>query len=144
MRLDIIEEIKDFIIDELNGRKGNEYYLCDIGTDLSESQNIDGSWTYNRAEAKREIVSNWDFCRDFYNYYKDNFGESPVNPFENTEQFHCQMMIFAVSNSFGYAVNQTESYSDYNNNWNEKIEITEEFISEIEEALKGLEYSDIF
>ena len=53
------------------------------------------------------------------------------------------MMIFAVSNAFNYAVNNSQSYCDYEK-WNEQIEITEKFILEVKEALENLEESDVF
>lgn len=141
----IVENIKEFIVEQLEGREGNEYYLCDIGMTLSESENADGSWYCSAYQAKREIIDNWDFCGSFYEYYKDNFGDTNglQNPFENEEGFHCAMMIFAVNNAFNYAVDNSQNYCDYEK-WNEEIEITEEFILEIKEALKNLEESDIF
>lgn len=139
----IVEEIKEFIIDKLEDRIGNKEYLCDIGMSLSECQNCDGTWTYSTQEAIDQIIENWDFCGDFYNYFKDSFGYAPENPFENPENFHCCMMIEAVSGAFNYAVNHSENYSDYET-WNEQIEITEDFINEIKEALENLTESDIF
>lgn len=139
----IVNEIKEFILQELDERLGTEHYLCDIGTILSESQNSDGTWTYSTQGAIHEITDNWDFCGNFYEYYRDNFGGVPENPFENPEKFHCQMMIEAVNGAFGFAVNNSESYSDYET-WNEQIEITEKFIDEIKESLNKLTESDIF
>lgn len=141
----IVEEIREFIIDRLEEREGNEYYLCDIGMTLTESENADGSWYYSTYEAKQEVIENWDLCGEFYEYYKNNFGDTEglQNPFDDVEKFHCQMMIFAVENSFNYAVNHSKNYSDYET-WNEQIEITEDFINEIKEALENLTESDIF
>lgn len=139
----MVEEIKSFIIDKLNDLEGNIFYLCDIERILSESENVDGTWTYSAAQAEKEIIDNWDFCGSFYEYYKANFGTTPENPFENPEKFHCQMMIEAVIGAFNYAVNNTENYSSYDV-WYDETEITEEFIEEIETALGYLDESDIF
>lgn len=136
----IVEEIKGFIIDKLEDMEGSEYYLCDIGMELSESENCNGSWYCSSFEVKQAIKENWNLCGDFFEYYKSEFGMSSENPFENPELFHCQMMIFAVSNSFNYALNKT----DFSDMWNEKIEITEEFVNEIKKTLEDLIESDIF
>lgn len=141
----IVKNIQDFILNQLKEQEGNEYYLCDIGMTLSESENADGSWYCSTYEAKQEVVENWDFCGMFYEYYESNFGSTDglKNPFDNVESFHCSMMIFAVEGAFNYAVNNSENYSDYET-WNKKVEITEEFILEIKEALENLSESDIF
>jgi len=136
----IVEEIKEFIIDRLEDMEGSKHYLCDIGMELSDSKNCDGSWYCSSFEAKQAIKENWDLCGKFSEYYKSDFGISPENPFESSELFHCQMMIFAVNNSFQYALNET----DFSDMWNDKIEITEEFTNEIKEALENLTESDIF
>lgn len=141
----IVEEIKEFIVNKLGDYEGSEYYLCDLGMTLSDGENADGSWYCSTYQAKQEVIENWDLCGEFYNYYKDNFGDTEglENPFDDVEKFHCQMMIFAVSNSFCWAVSQIENYSSHDI-WNDKIEITEDFIVEIEKALVNLSESDIF
>lgn len=136
----IVEEIKEFIIDRLEDMEGSEHYLCDIGMELSDSENCDGSWYCSEYEARKAIKKNWDFCGEFFEYCKSEFGMLPENPFENSELFHCQMMIFAVSNSFNYALNKT----NFSELWNGEVEITEEFISEIKKALENLTESNIF
>ena len=138
----MLETIKGKVIDELNERIGQTHYLCDLGMELAESENADGSWYCSSYKAKEDIiVDNFDFCGSFYEWYKDNFGEAiSYNPFKDTELFHCSMMIFAVENAFSYALDKTK-YSDL---WNEKFEITEEFVDEIEKAIEDIEEDDIF
>ena len=137
----MLESIKNKVIDELNERIGETVYLCDLGMELSESENADGSWYCSSYKAKEDIVDNFDFCGAFYEWHKDNFGEAiSYNPFEETELFHCTMMIFAVENAFQYALNKTE-YSDL---WNEEFEITEEFVKAIEDAIEDIKEDDIF
>lgn len=137
----MLEAIKGKVIDELNERIGDTVYLCDLGMELSESENADGSWYCSNYKAKEDIVDNFDFCGAFYEWHKDNFDEViSYNPFEETELFHCSMMIFAVSNAYDYALNKTK-YSDL---WNEEVEITEEFVKEIEKAIEDIKEDDIF
>ena len=137
----MLESIKGKVIDELNERIGQIHYLCDLGTTLTESENTDGSWYCSSYKAKEDIVDNFDFCGAFYEWHKDNFGKAiSYNPFEETELFHCNMMIFAVENAFSYALNKTE----YSELWNDEFEITEEFVNAIEEAIEDIKEDDIF
>ena len=135
----MLETIKGKVVDELNERIGQNVYLCDLGMKLSESEIANGSWYCSSYEAEEDVKNNFDFCGEFVDWYKDNFGEV-LNPFDDVEIFHCTMMIFAVENAFSYALNKTK-YSDL---WNGKFEITEEFVNEIEEAIKDIKEDDIF
>lgn len=135
----MLETIKGKVIDELNERIGQTVYLCDLGMELSESENANGSWYYSRYKAEEEIKANFDICGKFVEWHKMNFGET-LNPFDDVEKFHCIMMIFAVEGAFSSALNKTE-YIDL---WNEETEITEEFVKAIETALNDVEMDDIF
>lgn len=137
----MLENIKEKVIDELRERMGQTHYLCDLGMTLTESENADGSWYCSSYKAKEDIVDNFDFCGAFYEWHKDNFGKAiSCNPFEDTELFHCMMMIFAVEGAFNYALNKTE----YSELWNDEFEITEEFVNAIEEAIEDIKEDDIF
>ena len=135
----MLETIKGKVIDKLNERIGQTVYLCDLGMELSESENANGSWYCSRYEAEEDVKNNFDFCGEFVGWYKDNFGEA-LNPFDDVELFHCRMMIFAVENAFSYALNKTE----YSELWNDEFEITEEFVNAIEEAIEDIKEDDIF
>ena len=135
----MLEIIKEKVIDELNERIGQTVYLCDLGMELSESENVNGSWYCSRYKAEEEVKANFDTCGKFVEWHKMNFGET-LNPFDDVEKFHCIMMFFAVEGAFSSALNNTE-YSDL---WNEKVEITEEFAKAIETALNDIEMEDIF
>ena len=135
----MLESIKGKVIDELNERIGSEPYLCDLGMELSEYENANGSWYFSRYEAEEDVKNNFDFTGDFIEWYKNNIGET-LNPFDDVEKFHCIMMIFAVSNAYDYAFNKTK-YSDL---WNEEFKITEEFVKAIEDAIEDIKEDDIF
>lgn len=137
--MDMLENIKDFIITELKNRSGERYYLCDIGMELSSNENCNGSWYCSTYKAEEEVKENWDFCKSFFEYYKNEFGTC-LNPFD-TENFHCVMMICAVQNAFNLTVNEIDELTEF---WNDKIEINDEFISKIETGLQNLELDDIF
>ena len=135
----MLETIKGKVIDELNERIGQTHYLCDLGMELSESENANGSWYCSTFKAEEEVKNNFGFCGGFIEWYKNNIGET-LNPFDDVEKFHCIMMIFAVEGAFSYALNKTK-YEEF---WNEEFEITEEFVKEIETALNDITMEDIF
>lgn len=135
----MLETIKGKVIDELKERIGQTVYLCDLGMTLSESENANGSWYCSRYKAEEEVKNNFNFCGEFVDWYKDNFGET-LNPFNDVELFHCTMMFFAVEGAFSCALNKTE----YSELWDEKFEITKEFVDEIEKAIEDIEEDDIF
>ena len=135
----MLETIKGKVIDELNERIGQTVYLCDLGMELSECENADGSWYCSRYEAEEEVKNNFELCKSFVEWYKMNFGET-LNPFDDVEKFHCIMMFFVVEGAFSSALNKTE----YSELWNEKTEITEEFVKAIETALNDVTMENIF
>ena len=135
----MLETIKGKVIDELNERIGQTVMLCDLGMELSESENANGSWYCSRYEAEEDVKANFDTCKSFVDWYNLNIG-GLLNPFNDVEKFHCIMMIFAVEGAFSSALNNTE-YSDL---WNEEVEITEEFVKAIETALNDVTMEDIF
>ena len=135
----MLETIKGKVIDELNERIGQTVLLCDLGMELSDYENANGSWYCSRYEAEEEVKANFDICKSFVDWYNSNIG-GLLNPFDDVEKFHCTMMIFAVENAFSYALNKTE----YSELWNEEFEITEEFVNEIEVKIESIKESDIF
>ena len=135
----MLESIKNKVVEELNDRIGQTYYLCDLGMILSEDENANGSWYCSTFKAKEEVKNNFEFCGSFVEFYHSNIGDL-LNPFDDVETFHCKMMTFAIENAFQYALNKTE-YSDL---WDDEFEITEEFVNEIEKAIEDITESDIF
>lgn len=135
----MLEKIKGKVIDELNERIGQTIYVCDLGMELSDNENADGSWYCSRYKAEEDIKSNFELCKSFVNWYSSNIG-GLLNPFDDLEKFHCTMMIFAVENAYCDAINKTK-YMDL---WNEETEITEDFVKAIETALIRITLDDIF
>ena len=135
----MLETIKGKVINELNEKIGQNVYLCDLGMELSESENANGSWYCSSYKAEEDVKANFDLCKSFVDWYNSNIG-GVLNPFDDVEKFHCIMMIFAVENAYNSALNNTE-YSDL---WNEETEITEEFVKAIETALNDVTMEDIF
>lgn len=132
-----VDFIKDFAIDELNDRLGNNFYSCDLAHELTESINIDGSYTYSTYLAKQYIKEWFDEAGEIYQYQIDNYGQALYNPFEEPEKFHVCMIIEGVS----ALLNSCEFIQE---NWNDEIELTEENVNTIIEQINEINEILIF
>ena len=113
------KEIKEEILDRLDGLCDETYYICDLGYELSMTENINGSWYCSAYEAKEALKRNFDEMFKYIEYERDNFGE--VSKIENPETFQCRMYINAVNVLFN-------SLPFVDDNWNKQIQITGEII----------------
>lgn len=109
------EYCKDFIKDNIENIIGTDQYGCDLGSELTMGINVDGTATYSRTEAKEYIREWWDDCANFSEWEQFNFG-TRSNPFENSEVFHCKMVIEGVNRLLGNC-SVVESNWDDNHTW---------------------------
>ena len=130
------EEIKADIIDRLSEREGEKIYLCDIGFELTISENNTGSWYCSTHKARQEIGEHWEEFGRIAEYMHDNWGDK-TNPMLETELFHARAMVTLYEATFSAAVGSFEE-------WNDQIEITAKFIERVRESLTGLDFCDIF
>lgn len=130
---DVVKDIKE----RLEERLGDEYYLCDLGMALTQSENCSGSWYCNSWKAEQSIKDNFDLIRDFTKYYKDNFGEK-INMFDDTERNHCVFMIFLYENTFNRACWNLDLDMD------SKTKISKRLINKIVKEMQNLSFDDIF
>lgn len=129
-----LENVKSDILYRLEQMEGETEYLCDIGFKLTKEENFDGSWYRNRYQAVEEVKENFDIFVEAAEYMRDNWCDT-TNPFLETEFFHVKAMICIYENTFNAAI------SDFDE-WNSTVEINEEFIHRVEEALEDA--NDIF
>lgn len=125
-----IEFCKAQVIDNLADYEGQDVYACDLAYTLTERMNADGTFTYNRAEAKEYIKEWWDTAADYSDYEEFNFGKRS-NPFENPEAFTVCMVINGVSGLLAKCAIIDEK-------WNDRIELTAENIATIKEQIEEL------
>lgn len=118
------EYCKEFIKDNIYGFKGRDIYACDLGLELTQCINIDGTATYSTYEAKEYLKEWWDEASDYFQYEKDNFGGNTHNPFERPEAFHVCMIIEGVNS----LLRQT---GVIDKNWNELMTLTGKKIKKI-------------
>ena len=90
---------KAHAIQELENMKGENrsVYACDLGYELTQGININGTATFSTYAAKEYIRFWWDEAGDVIEYQKFNYGQILHNPFEEPEAFHVCMIIEGVN-----------------------------------------------
>ena len=124
----------NFIKSELPEHEGRSVYACDLGNEITNGINCDGTATYSTYEAKQYIREWCDEAGEYWEYENWNFGEHLHNPFDEPEAFMVCMIIEGVSSILA----QCEIIDSA---WNDKIELTEETIAAILSQIDGKEYS---
>lgn len=124
---------KEYIKEHIDGYVGSVVYASELGWKLTEGPNTDGSLTYNRYDAMEYLKEWWWEADDYFDYEKSEFGaESIHNPFENPEAYMVSMVIEGVNS----LINQCSAIEE---NWNEKIELTQEIAEQICQEIEELE-----
>ena len=130
-----METLKNFVIDamidRLNEMEGREIYGADIGYEIFDEANCDGSYTCSTIEAENFICKYFSEIGEVVEDIKFNLGAEFIpNCFLQPKKFQVVIML-EMSNSL---CGQCEFVS---NNWNNEIELTEEniklIISQLEE-----------
>ena len=129
-KINFLESVKSDIIRRLEGIEGESMYLCDIGFELTMNENNTGSWYCSEFDAKNEIMENFELFGEAAEYMRDNF-EDTTNPLLDTELFHVKAMIAIYESTFNAAVFDFDE-------WNEEIEIDDDFIERVREALESV------
>ena len=144
MSKEFVDLVKQEVKDRLPNWLGQSHYICDLGFMLTETENSNGSWFCSRHEAKEFIKKCFDDFEEYQSWYRCTFGESdwfesePDDYHHDVESVQCRMMINAVQQCFNQAFNEAFP-GDPDNLWNERTEITQEFIDKIVEALDKVE-----
>jgi hypothetical protein len=127
---DFIPFCKQQILDNIDEFEGDSKYGCDLGYELTQGMNCDGTFTYSTKEAM-EYLQEWWWDAEQYSEYEDfNFGER-TNPFKNVEAFLVRMVVEGVNGLMGKLPIIEE-------HWNDKLELTPENIEIIKEQLGEL------
>ena len=130
-----METLKNFVIDamidRLNEMGDREIYGADIGYEIFDEANCNGSYTCSTIEAENFICKYFSEIGEVVEDIKSNLGAEFIpNCFLQSEKFQVVIML-EMSNSL---CGQCEFV---NINWNNEIELTEEniklIISQLEE-----------
>jgi hypothetical protein len=128
--IDFIPFCKQQILDEIDNYEGENKYGCDLGYELTQGMNCDGTFTYSRAQAIEYIKEWWDDCAEFSDYEDFNFGKRS-NPFENPEAFTVRMVVEGVSGLMA-------KLPIIDKHWNDKFKLTKRAINTIKKQLDEL------
>ena len=113
----------------LENLEGQVVYGCDLAFKLFENENVTGSYTCNAYESRQWIKEYWDYLGEVVEDYEFNYGELPVNPFDNEEVFQMQIILHMASSLV--------AKSDYiEGHWDEEIEFTKEVIYTIAKEMR--------
>lgn len=133
----LLEYCKNYIIDHIDNYEGTMHYACDFPMTITEGPNCDGSLTYSTDNAIEFLREWWWDCGEYWKYEKFNFGENYHNPFENPEAYMVCMVIEGCNSILSRCPVIEE-------NWNDKIEITEEVIKQIKEYVEDYDNEELF
>ncbi len=93
---DLEKDVLEMMIDNLDDMEGREGYVSDLAFDLFESENIDGTITYDREEAQEWIAEHFHDLGGVVEEMAAEWDMTP-NPFSNPEAFHVQVVLFVAA-----------------------------------------------
>lgn len=136
MKNDFKEYMKNYILEKLENMEGTTCYICDLSGDLYQDDNINGTITFNRAEAEQFIKEHVDEYKNTIKYWNFHAGAEFSNNialayFENSEKAHCLLVFCYVDAILNLWLGKRDD-------WNEEKEITPDFIQEIKENLDDM------
>lgn len=131
-----MDTLKNFVINamivELNEMEDREIYGADLGYEIFETANCNGSYTCNAIEAENFISKYFSEIGEVVEDIKFNLGaESIPNCFLQPEKFQVVIMLEMSNHLCGQC-------AFVNINWNNEIELTEENIKLIVSQLEEL------
>lgn len=132
MRQDFTDYCKEQIENRLPEMEGSKVWMSELGFQMLEGPNVDGTLTYSTHEAIEYIREWWYDAADYFQYEKDNFGEVYHNPFENPEAYMVCMVIEGVRS----ILSQCETVDEQ---WNDAVELTGTVIDRILSEVKDVE-----
>lgn len=123
---------KSYIEDNLSQYIGGQFFAGELGWEITQGPNADGTLTYSTAIAKEYLREWWNDAADYFNYSVSEYG-TPPNVFENPERY----MVCMVTSGVNILLSQCEFIQ---NNWNTEFILTEEVVNKI---IKELDYCKI-
>lgn len=124
----LYEQVKEFLLDEIENYEGFYEYGCDIAYLVTSGINANGTVEFSTKGTIEKIANNFEEYGSVFEYMKDNFGDV-VNPFDNPEQFDAQ----AYDIIAGQILSQVPVIDK---NWNEQFILTEEVIKQIQQHIE--------
>jgi hypothetical protein len=94
----LLEYSVNYIVNRLQDFKGNTYNdSYELANDLTMSDNMSGSFTYNTYDAQQYIKDWFNELGDILEEYEFQMGEPlTVNPFTDSEKFHAIIVMLKI------------------------------------------------
>ena len=125
---EFFETCRDFILDKLDEFEGVDVYGSELGLDITEQMNADGTFTMSCEKSKRYLQSWFYEAGEYLEYEKLNFGERS-NPFKNVDAF----IVCMIREGIRTILSRCQFVK---NKWNDKFKLTEDVISVIKEQVE--------
>ena len=124
--------VRGLLKKKLADYEGHITYGADLSWDLLETENCDGTITYDKQQAIAWIKENFDLLDEIVKEIELNLGkESIPNAFTEPEKF-MTVVYLEVAGGFLYECRYI------NDNWNNEIELTREVVNTIIKQLDNL------
>lgn len=118
------EEIVDFITNKLYDYEGNEIYISDLASTLTEDENVTGAYIIGFYKCLKYIAENIQDASETFDYMKNDL-DWVVNPFDEPEKFVFMMLYWGVEE----VLNEADLYSEFDDE--DKITLDEDTIQTI-------------
>lgn len=125
----LYEEVKQYLIGEIEGYEGQTVYGADLAGLLTEGPNMNGTIEFSTYRTIEKIKENWEEYGSVYQYMIDNFGE-PFNVFDSPESFD----VWAYYIIAGEILSKIPFIEE---NWNNEIELNFDNIELVQEAIEN-------
>ena len=124
--------VRELLKEKLADYEGHNIYGADLSWELLETENCDGTITYDRQQAIAWIGENFNLLGEIVEEIEFNWGkESIPNVFTEPEKFMA-VVYLEVAGGLLYECRYI------NDNWNNEIELTREVVSTITKQLDNL------
>lgn len=91
----IMQDCKDYIIDHLDDLEGYEHNLFDLGYDITEGDNGNGSVLYSTYDTVQYLAENYFDVSEIIDELGDDLIDTSIF-FSNPEAFHVQLLVTTV------------------------------------------------
>lgn len=125
----LYEQVKQYLLDEIDGYEGEKVYIGDIGYMFTQYLVVDGTVEYNTLATVDKMAKNWEEYGAIFEYMKDNWGEA-INPFDRPEAFDAQAYEIIASHILSDL--QLDGADE-----DDEITLTEEVINQIKKHIKN-------
>ena len=121
--------IRDCVADRLDEMEGMRVYGCDLTSEITMPDNMDGCFVIYTEAAKEFIKAYWDEAAETFEQNKADFGSDwNENPFDNACRYTFFMEDYGVRNLL-------EKSELIDQMWNDEIELTPEIICQIKKEI---------